>query len=77
VEEFAVGGMLLGVLATMGAVFMFGYNVGKVDGKSIGEWEMRDKVIVHCIEKPDLCKAEYNNIKIQDKLDNYKRPEIK
>jgi hypothetical protein len=76
-EELAMGGMLFGVLAIMGTVFMFGYNVGKVDGKSTGEWEMRNKAIVHCIEKQDLCKTEYNNIKTQDRLNNYKRPEIK
>ena len=39
--------------------------------------EIRDKVVVYCIEKPQLCKEEYQNIKTQNKLDNYQRPEIK
>lgn len=69
-------GIILGAFASIGAIFVFGYNVGKYDGKSAGEFEMRDKVVVHCIEKPDLCKIEYNNIKTQNKLNDYKRPEI-
>jgi hypothetical protein len=76
-DELYAGGLLLGAFATLGAVFMFGLSVGKVDGKSAGEFEMRPKVVVYCIEKPDLCKEEYNTIKTQQKLNNYKLPEIK
>jgi hypothetical protein len=36
----------------------------------------RDKVVLYCIEKPDLCKEEYNHIKTQENLSNYKRPEL-
>lgn len=52
---------------------MFGIPIGIIQGEN----EMRDKVILHCIEKPKLCKEEYDNIKTQNKLNNYKRPEIK
>jgi hypothetical protein len=52
---------------------MFGIPIGTIQGEN----EMRDKVILHCIEKPKLCKEEYDNIKTQNKLNNYKRPEIK
>lgn len=76
-DELYVGGLLLGTFATLGAVFMFGYNVGRYDGKDSGESEMRPKVVLYCIEKPDLCKEEYNTIKTQQKLNNYKLPEIK
>ena len=37
---------------------------------------MRDKVVLYCIEKPDLCKTEYQNIKTQNKLNDYQRPAI-
>lgn len=53
------------------------YNWGNYNGKKDGAEEMRTKVVLYCIEKPDLCKVEYNNIKTQTKLENYKRPEIK
>ena len=38
--------------------------------------EIRNKVVLYCIEKPELCKEEYNNIKTQENLNNYKRPEL-
>ena len=52
---------------------MSGISIGTIQGEN----EMRDKVILHCIEKPKLCKEEYDNIKTQNKLNNYERPEIK
>ena len=45
-------------------------------GKSEGAKEMRNKVVLYCIEKPQLCKDEYTNIKTQNKLNTYQRPEI-
>ena len=36
----------------------------------------REKVVLYCIEKPDLCKEEYNHIKTQENLNNYKLPEL-
>jgi hypothetical protein len=34
-------------------------------------------VVLYCIEKPQLCKDEYANIKTQNKLNTYQKPEIK
>ena len=56
---------------TVGAFF-----VGMVIGIGEGAKEMRDKVVVYCIEKPQLCKEEYANIKTQNKLNTYQKPEI-
>ena len=50
-----------------------GFNWGKGEGAK----EMRNKVVLYCIEKPDLCKTEYQNIKTQNKINNYQKPEIK
>lgn len=58
-------------------LFSGAYNWGNYNGTIQGENEMRDKVILHCIEKPKLCKEEYDNIKTQNNLNNYERPEIK
>lgn len=65
------------VFASMVAVFLGGFGIGRNDGKSSGEFEMRPKVVLYCIEKPQLCKEEYNNIKTQQKLNKYQAPEIK
>lgn len=46
-------------------------------GKSEGAKEMRNKVVLYCIEKPQLCKEEYQNIKTQNKINDYQKPEIK
>jgi hypothetical protein len=75
-EELYVGGLIFGAFATMVATFMFGLSVGKYEGKSAGEFEMRNKVVLYCIEKPQLCKEEYTSIKTQQKLNDYKLPEI-
>lgn len=75
-DELYAGGLVLGAFASLVASFMFGLSVGKTDGYSAGEFEMRNKTVVYCIEKPQLCKEEYNNIKTQQKLNNYQRPEI-
>lgn len=69
-------GIAFGFTACIGAFLVVGYSIGKYHGKSAGDFEMRDKVVLYCIEKPDLCKIEYNNIKTQNKLNDYKRPEI-
>jgi hypothetical protein len=57
--------------------FFGGYNWGKFDGRNQGEDETRNRVVLYCIEKPQLCKEEYNNIKTQQKLYKYQKPEIK
>lgn len=74
--QFYAGGIMLAVFAAIGSIFIVGYNSGKIDGKSFGEVEIRDKVVVYCIEKPQLCKEEYQNIKTQNKLNTYQKPEI-
>lgn len=62
------------VIITFTAVFMGGYYLGN-DTDEVKQ-EVRNQVVVYCIEKPKLCKEEYDNIKTQNKLNNYKRPEI-
>ena len=64
-------------LAVLTFMFAGAYNWGNYNGRKDGSEEMRTKVVLYCIEKPDLCKVEYDNIKTQTKLENYKRPEIK
>ena len=76
-DELYAGGLIFGAFATMVAIFMGAYSIGKIDGKPVGEFEMRPKVVVYCIEKPQLCKEEYDSIKAQQKLNNYQLPEIK
>ena len=76
-DELYAGGLILGVFAAIGAMFMGGYNVGQYDGKLDGESKMRPKVVTYCIEKPQLCKEEYDSIKTQLKLNTYQLPEIK
>lgn len=53
------------------------FFIGLMLGSVMNDDGMRDKVVVYCIEKPQLCKEEYQNIKTQNKLDNYQKPEIK
>ena len=59
-------------LLTVAAFF-----VGMMIGVSVDDGDtMRDKVVLYCIEKPQLCKEEYANIKTQNKLNTYQKPEI-
>lgn len=75
--ELYAGGLMLGVFAAIGAIFIGGYNVGKYDGELDGESKMRPKVVTYCIEKPQPCKEEYDSIKTQLKLNAYQLSEIK
>ena len=52
--------------------FYFGYYVGSRETKE----NMRPLMISHCVEKPDLCKEEYEHNKQWGKLREYQRPEI-
>ena len=52
--------------------FFGGIIVGGVHIEDI----TRDKVVLYCIEKPELCKEEYKVIKTQENLTNYTRPEL-
>ena len=54
------------------AAFFVGVMIGVGDGNDT----MRDKVVLYCIEKPQLCKEEYQNIKTQNKINDYQKPEI-
>ena len=59
-------------LLTVAAFF-----VGMMLGTTLNEDNLRNKVVLYCIEKPQLCKEEYQNIKTQNKINNYQKPEIK
>lgn len=62
------------LVITVSTAVLGGYClVSNTDGV---KQEVRNQVVVYCIEKPKLCKEEYDNIKTQNKLNNYKRPEI-
>jgi hypothetical protein len=63
-------------------VFFIGFSLvltfttGFVSGTGVCYDVVREKVVLYCIEKPDLCKEEYKNIKTQEYLINYKRPDL-
>jgi hypothetical protein len=65
------------ILMVFTLLFGGGYNLGRNNGIGESAEETRNKVVLYCIEKPQLCKEEYNNIKTQSKLNQYQRPEIK
>jgi hypothetical protein len=67
--------LLIGFFS-IGALFLIGYNAGNHYGIKEGEDLMRPKVVEYCIEKPKLCKEEYDQNKALTKLKEYKRPEI-
>ena len=69
----------MGLVAFFGGLaglFLMGYNVGNHYGIEEGGDLMRPKVVQYCIEKPKLCKEEYDHNKARIKLFEYKRPEI-
>jgi hypothetical protein len=53
------------------------WMIGSIMGWNTGQDVMRNKVVLYCIEKPQLCKEEYQNIKTQNKINDYQKPEIK
>jgi hypothetical protein len=55
---------------------IFTLFAGAISGANVMEGSLRGKVVMYCIEKPQLCKEEYNHIKTQENLNNYKRPEL-
>lgn len=61
-DDFAIGGILLAILASIGVFFLlgtrFGYDDGVVDGKNQG--------IVFCMEKQKECKISYDYLKLQE-----------
>ena len=62
-DDFVIGTVCLGILATIGVAFLlgtrFGFDDGVVDGKNEG--------IVYCVEKPKECKIAYDYLKLQEK----------
>jgi len=61
-DDFAIGTVCLGILATIGVAFLlgtrFGFDDGVVDGKNDG--------IVFCTEQPQKCKYSYEYLKLQE-----------
>lgn len=61
-DDFAIGTVCFGILATIGIAFLigvrFGFDDGVVDGKNQG--------IVFCMEKQKECKTTYDYLKLQE-----------
>lgn len=61
-DDFAIGTVCLGILATIGVVFLlgirFGFDDGVIEGKNQG--------IVFCMEQPQKCKISYEYLKLQE-----------
>ncbi len=61
-DDFAIGTVCLGILATIGVAFLlgsrFGFDDGMVEGKNEG--------IVFCMEQPQKCKISYEYLKLQE-----------
>jgi hypothetical protein len=61
-DDFPIGALCFGILATVAVVFLlgsrFGFDDGMVKGKNEG--------IVYCVEKPKECKISYEYIKLQE-----------
>ena len=69
-------GLFVAFFGGIGLIFVMGYNMGNYWGIKEGEDLMRPKVVEYCVEKPKLCKEEYDHNKALTKLKEYKRPEI-
>ena len=61
-DDFPIGALCFGILATVAVAFLlgsrFGFDDGMVKGKNEG--------IVYCIEKPKECKISYEYLKLQE-----------
>jgi len=59
-DDFPIGALFFGILATIGVAFLlgtrFGFDDGVVEGKNEG--------IVYCVEKPKECKTTYDYLKL-------------
>ena len=69
-------GLVAALFVSLAFIFLTGYSVGNKYGIKEGEDLMRPKVVQYCIEKPKLCKEEYDHNKARIKLFEYKRPKI-
>jgi hypothetical protein len=61
-DDFAIGTVCLGILATIGVAFLlgtrFGFDDGVIEGKNEG--------IIFCMEQPQKCKISYEYLKLQE-----------
>jgi len=57
-----IGGIILGVLASLGVIFLLGASVGFDDGFEKG----KNEGIVFCMEKQKECKTTYDYLKLQE-----------
>jgi hypothetical protein len=57
-----IGGILLGVLASLSAVFLVGTRIGFDEGMERG----KNEGIVFCMEKQKECKIQYDYLKLQE-----------
>ncbi len=61
-DDFVIGTVCFGILATIGVAFLLGtrfrFDDGVVEGKNEG--------IVYCVEKPKECKIAYDYLKLQE-----------
>jgi hypothetical protein len=65
---------MLELITAILVVFSFfgGITIGSISIQDV----VRDRVVLYCIEKPDLCKQEYKVIKAKEDAENYVRPEL-
>lgn len=61
-DDNLIGGLLLGVLASLSAVFLVGARFGFDDGVEKG----KNEGIIFCMEKPKECKTTYDYLKLQE-----------
>jgi hypothetical protein len=62
IDDNLIGGILLGVFASLGAVFLVGTTFGFDDGLEKG----KNEGIVFCFEQPENCKTTYDYLKLQE-----------
>jgi hypothetical protein len=62
-DDNMIGGIILGLFATIGVAILIGskfsFNDGVEKGKNVG--------IVYCMEKQKECKIQYDYLKLQEK----------
>jgi hypothetical protein len=61
-DDNLIGGILLGLFASLGVAFLFGVSVGFDDGLEKG----KNEGIVYCMEKQKECKTTYDYLKLQE-----------
>ena len=61
-DDFVIGTVCLGILATIGVAFLLGTRFGFDDGMSVG----KNEGIIFCTEQPQKCKISYDYLKLQE-----------